>query len=824
MTTRGKMAGIILAVAATLTGAACAEESELTVANNGKNEAVVVVSPKAGLPEAKGTDGRLERGLDAKGKRNSEWLAAVDLVKYIGLMTGAKPQLAATREEIDAALKGSAPVFVVGEEALAAQPAFAARIRAKAKQNPVLRADAIGLLREGNRVYVAGNHDAAHYYAVSALLHKWGCRWYMPTDFGECIPEMPTLTLGTLDEVYAPPFEVRSYWISWLGSAEGAAEFGRRNFMTAGVGVPASHALDAFTKELILPGQTCLNIPISEESTAIHVAGKVAERYARGERFSLGMEDGIYSSDSPKDNELKALQYDKYFAGPSMTDCFMVFYNNVARILREQHPQSKAKIGFLAYSNITLPPVKVAKSEPALVAYLAPIDIDPIHGMDDPQSPPRQEYRDMMYKWAKVMDGRLIIYDYDQGMLVWRDLPNPSIQGVEQDITHYRKAGILGVSTESRNAIGTIFLNLHCRAQLLWNPDTQVDSILAEFYPKFYGSAAEPMSKYWTAIYDAWRDTIVTEHEHFAAPAIYTPELLAEMSRQLAAAEKLVKPLHSKKDPTVREKRILARMAFTRLSFTITDNYLAMIRAAAGECDYAKAVGIGEKGLAAREKMTDMSETFTTYKREGRRGTSENGPAWWPGEVQQYRDLQQYLTGPNGILIQKLPLEWAFRRDPNDLGLKEGWGPDAPDLAFWKKNGKTYSLDSRKDYPVTEWEVVRTDLYLQAQGVRHPDRQSYTGYGWYVAEVELTSAQTKDAVRLMFPGLFNECWLYVNGKEAAHRLNYNALWWQNDYRFEWDVDLSGRLQPGKNRLTLRIYNPHHFGGMFRRPFLYEAHQ
>jgi len=34
------------------------------------------------------------------------------------------------------------------------------------------------------------------------------------------------------------------------------------------------------------------------------------------------------------------------------------------------------------------------------------------------------------------------------------------------------------------------------------------------------------------------------------------------------------------------------------------------------------------------------------------------------------------------------------------------------------------------------------------------------------------------------------------------------------------VDLAGKLKPGKNLITLRINNPHHFGGMFRRPFLY----
>ncbi len=785
-------------------------ESELLISSNKVSKAVVVVSPEA------------KPG--PKSATRCEFQAANDLVKYIEMLSGAKPQLADTPESIDAALKDKVnPVLLVGSIAIQNNKGMESKLSGTAKKNPVLRADAIALQRQGNRIYLAGTNDESHYYAVSTLLQKWGCRWYMPTEFGECIPDTPTLTLGALDEAYAPPFEVRSYWISWCGDGTGAEEFKLRNFMTdRRVSVQSGHCLATYTKELIPPGKTCYNVPIADEETATHVAAKVADKYGKDERFSLGMEDGMYQSDSPKDKELMALQYDKYFMRPSMTDCFIAFYNNVARILREKYPQSNGKIGFLAYSNITLPPVKAEKSESSLVAYLAPIDIDPIHGMDDPQSPPRQEYRDMMYGWAKVMDGRVVIYDYDQGMLVWRDIPNPSLQGLEQDIRHYRKAGILGVDTESRNASGTIFINLYCRGQLLWNPDTKMDALLADFYPKFYGPAAESMAKYWNAIFEAWKNTIVTEHEYFVAPAIYTPELIGEMRKNLEAAEKAVIPLKAKSGiPTRNEKLYLDRMQFTRLSFSVTENYIAMVRAAGGDCDYAKAAVLGEKGLAAREGLTAMNNTFTTYQRKNSKsGMPETGPAWWPGEVQQYRDLQQYVDGSKGILIQKLPLEWAFHRDPKDLGLKDGWGLKAPELAFWKEKGANFTIDTRKDYPVTEWEMVRTDMYLQAQGIRNPDRQSYTGYGWYASEIELKPEQAKDAIRLMFPGLFNECWLYVNGKEAAHREKYNPIWWNNDYKFEWDVDLTGKLGSGKNLITLRIHNPHHFGGMFRRPFLY----
>ena len=768
--------------------------ADLVICDQGKSEAVVVVSPSAGEWEKK---------------------AAADLRRYVEMMSGATVGLADTAETIPTALAGKKPLLIVGQEALKADASLKERLAKAAKPNPVLRADAIVLKRDGNRVLLAGSNDESHYYAAAELLRRWGCRWYMQTDFGECIPAHARLTVGELDYAYGTPFEIRKYWLSWIGDTTGQAEFMHRNMMNTEA-VPSGHCLAQYTKD-IAPGGDVFKVPVSEPATAQHVARQLAAAYAKGGRIMLGMEDGRYSSDSPRDKELMNLQYDKYMMTPSMTDAFMAFYNGVADILMKQYPTSQAKIGFLAYSNMTLPPVRPTLAKKPLVAYLAPIDIDPIHGMDDPKSPPRQEYREIMYKWAKVMEGRLAIYDYDQGMLVWRDIPNPSIECIRQDVKHYREAGILGVDTESRGAVATTFINLYIRARLYWNPNEDVDALIAEFYPAFYGPAAEPMAAYWNAIFKAWKDSICTEHEYFVAPAIYTPELIDTLRKQLALAEEKVKPLAAKSNPTRNEKLLLERMRFTRLGFGIIENYLAMVRAAASEVDYRAGLAAGEKGLATREELTAMNGIFTTYKKIG-----ESGSAWWPGEVQQYRELLEYTEGKKGALLAKLPLEWAFRRDPGDAGVKEGWAGKKADLTYWNEKGKQYTLETRKDYPADKWEVLRTDLYIQAQGVRSPDSQSYTGHGWYQTVADLKGEQAGGSVHLMFPGLFNECWLYLNGAEVAHRDWKNPLWWLNDYRFEWDVDLTGKLKAGENVIALRIHNPHHFGGMFRRPFLYRA--
>ncbi len=766
---------------------------DLVIAQGGKTSAQIVVSPQAGIWEKR---------------------AATDLQKYIEMMSGAKPALADTREAIAQALHLKTPLVIVGQEAVRAQPSLQGALDKVKKKNPFVRADAIVVRRVGSQVLVAGSNDESHYFAASWLLQSWGCRWYMPTEFGECIPQRQVLGVGDLSFAYAPPFEIRHYWLSWNADQSGADEFRRRNFMTETSIAGMGHALGQYTKDLAPPGGTLFNVPFADPKTAEQVAAKIEPDYAKGvEGISLAIEDGSYETNSAQDKALTAGIADKYMMRPSLTDAMMVFYNDVARRLRLKHPESRTKLGAMAYTNVSIPPQRAFVPEPNLVMWLAPIDIDPIHGMDDANSPSRREYGAMMRRWAGLMQGRLAIYDYDQGMLVWRDLPAPSHLAFAQDVKHYRDAGILGIGTESRGATATTFLNLFLRGQLMWNPDADVNALLAEFYPKFYGPASAPMERYWSAIFNAWKSTLVTEHEYFVAPVIYTPELVAQLRLTLEDAEARMKEAEAKPGERPRDwKKFQERMRFTRGSFDVLSNYTAMVHAAATEGDYKAAVAWGEKGLAARAALGAMNPTFTSTK-------LESGTAWWPGEVEQYRELSQLSDGPKGTLIARAPLEWAFHRDEHDSGLAGGWAYEPVDLSFWKSNGGKYLPDARRDYPTSEWEMLRTDSYLQAQGVRHADRQSFTGYYWYRTDLNLTPAQANAKVHLMFPGLFNECWLYVNGSLVEHR-EQGAMWWLNDYKFEWDVDLSGKLKPGLNTLALRGFDPHHLGGLFRRPFLY----
>ena len=643
--------------------------------------------------------------------------AAADLRSYIKEMSGAELPLLHQVPRSGAAI-------LVGRAALSAEPMLAARLERVAKKNPLVQADAIAVLRRGSRLYVAGTNDESHYFAVSWLLQQWGCRWYLPTAFGEVVPEHEDLTVGALDHAYAPPFELRYYWLAWNADETGADAFQHRNFMSNARTAGPGQVLDTYTSDITPPGGSHFDVPFSALATAQHVASKIGADYAAGRNISLAIADGTYSS--PEDRSL-VTEFDPYMLRPSFTDAMLTFYNNVADLLRRKYPDSKAKLGGLAYSNVTLPPRLVKHLAPNFVMWMAPIDIDPNHAMDDPRSAPRQAYRAMLQQWARVTQGRLAIYDYDQSMLVWRDLPNPSHHVFARDVKEYRRLGLLGFGTESRGASATIFLNLFFRGQLMWNPDADTGRMLAEFYPAFYGPVAGPMAHYWTELFQAWAATEVTEHEYLVVPAIYTPALVQALRLHLEEAEAMLRQLRGTMGRN--ESLYAQRMEFTRLSFDIIAYYVAMTTAAARDVDFGTAVRAGEAALAARLGLAQMNPTFTTRVVGVVPETSQTGAAWFPGEVEQMRALAGLTDGTRGTLVTRLPLEWSFAVEKP---LPENWTYSDPEGA---EAGRNLSP------PAGEWRTVRTDVYLQGQGVQAVGGQGALGHYWYRSSVELAQAR-----------------------------------------------------------------------------------
>ncbi|MBM4082453.1 MAG: DUF4838 domain-containing protein, partial [Planctomycetes bacterium] len=142
-----------------------------------------------------------------------EW-AAQQVKTYLRKMSGADVSIVNTPEA------GAFPIRIVRDKALAEEQL---RIRC-----------------DGKEVALAGGGDRGVMYAAAAFVEEClGVRWFMPTDWGEVVPRSATIRVGQFDRAEQPDFPLR-----WIGSGDWAA-FNRLN-----AGLPVAEV------KVALPGHT----------------------------------------------------------------------------------------------------------------------------------------------------------------------------------------------------------------------------------------------------------------------------------------------------------------------------------------------------------------------------------------------------------------------------------------------------------------------------------------------------------------------------------------------------------------------------------------
>lgn len=139
-----------------------------------------------GAPWDPDTDEKLRRML-----RDS----AHDLAHYLGRMSSATIEIVTNLPAGEKRI----PVYIGGE----AQKVF----------GPVgiSKADKFGFRVVAGRKGVGLYGESAYgtSYAIYELLHRLGCRWYMPSELGECIPKLDVLAVPEMDEKRVPATEWR---------------------------------------------------------------------------------------------------------------------------------------------------------------------------------------------------------------------------------------------------------------------------------------------------------------------------------------------------------------------------------------------------------------------------------------------------------------------------------------------------------------------------------------------------------------------------------------------------------------------------------------
>ena len=196
---------------------------------------------------------------------------------------------------------------------------------------------------------------------------------------------------------------------------------------------------------------------------------------------------------------------DSIYGGPSGT--LIWFVNQVARRFPDK------TIATLAYQYTRKAPTSGIRPDSNVLIMLCPIEA----GREQPIATSTKEasFRKDMEDWSRIVNGernaaansQLFVWDYVvQFRNFWNPFPNLHV--LQPNLQYFRDNGVGMMFEQGSGSYNkTSWMDIRCYmiAKLLWNPDVDIDSIMADFYQGYYGDAGQ----YVTEIIDTMTAALV---------------------------------------------------------------------------------------------------------------------------------------------------------------------------------------------------------------------------------------------------------------------------------------------------------------------------
>jgi hypothetical protein len=492
--------------------------------------------------------------------------AASELQLYVSRMSGATLPIVSSVEprEIGSLIR----VGVHGGEAVGAW--------AGARPEP----DGFALETSGRTLFVVGGDERGTLYGAYALLETLGVRWFMPGDLGEDVPEQPTIALPDIDSRQSPAFRSVGGFI-WASAGNKAAQAWELR-MKARVGPAVSFGHNwsnilRLTKDNLArypqafaetggtrgkSSQLCSADPDVVRLT-VEAARAHFDRNPSAPLFSISPNDGYGFCE---DSRCRAVDARYGVVDGTLSDRLVDYANEVLAELAKTHPDKQ--VGILAYVQHTRPP-HAARPHPNYATLLTrmPWEFCHVHAIDDPACPANRRFAEYLEGWS-ALTRHVGVYDYYGHFFV--AAPWPIVHSIRRDLPYLHAHGVERFVSETQQHWATQGLNFYVAAKLAWDPKLDVDTLLKDYYERFYGKAAEPMRRYWERWERAMVMTAAEGDGGYEWLRMFTPALLEECGRYLAEAESLA--------AGDREK-VARRVAFARTGFGFTESYVRLIDA-----------------------------------------------------------------------------------------------------------------------------------------------------------------------------------------------------------------------------------------------------
>jgi len=708
------------------------------IVKDGKAEAVIVISQA----HEDGVRARSRRapGRDSAGFECSDPGAARVLVDWIEKISGARLQIAGQPSE-------GKPVIYVG--------AAATRAGLDLGDIDSPTNEGLRIVSDGKaNILIGGQNDTSTMKAVCRFLEELGCRFFMDNELGQVYPRQRTVTVGRLNITDKPGLMMRKIW----GSQWGGPSLWKVWNGDGGLQLSTGHSWSKYVdKDLFETHPEYFALRDGERQRGGWYCTSNPELrnvFARGVIESTDPNPSV----SPPDGtgycqcERCVAQDDPHSIEPSsgrvsVSNRYADFLDAVARLVAGEHPDRL--LSFYCYADYTQPPTLNLRLSSNLVAWIAPIRYSRYHRIGSPVSPSRRQLAEVIDGWAAAT-GRIAYRTYNFN-LAECVVPFSKLSVWKHDIPYLKAKGCIGINLESLVNWEIYGPHLYQSIRLAYDPGTDSDALMDDYFMKFYGPAAGPfMKQYWNSIDRAFADMKCESGSFFALHLVYTPEFLEKLAGLVSQAANAV----------AENAAYLARVEMTSEGLRNARQFM-LIREAMNQGDFATAKKVYDdlyaRNEAEYEKGYGNHYTLNYLKRFV--GTHVLAGA--------------EATAPPNKVLQVLPDRMKLAYDPEGDGAEQGY--------------------HKSDFDDSTWRQVATySTTLNAQGM--PDIKSVM---WYRTSMNVPRRRGGRLV-LFFTEVDGQAvTVYVNGIEVAS-LEKEAR------RKPFEFDVTEAVKPGRNTVAIRV--------------------
>jgi len=393
-----------------------------------------------------------------------------------------------------------------------------------------------------NRLHIIGADDDGLFFAVYTFLEKFcDVRWFWPGELGEIVPKLNTLFIPEIDLFEAPDFKSRN-------RGPGGPLWGKLDRISkqSELGVSKKHLEEVNLWEKrnrlggmkIWGGHECGNIVPPEKYGKDHIEyfalvdgrrdrdfenfdGKHGAQLCTTNPDLIPVFNAYFDDFFDKHSDYDALHVTPNDGGgfcqcekcrsldtgkrlkkkpdkPVITDRIYTFVNTLAQKLQKKHPGKY--LACMAYSWYVDPPERITIDDHVIPQYCLLSCY--LHWNKDK----KKEHYSIAKGWTDKAKN-VAIYEYFING-AWPDLPRIVYPKIAESLKYLFSIGIQLYQCQAGDGFAINGLNYYIASKLWWNVETDIGTLIDDFYQKAFGDAGKWVKQYYGRLQTAWQRAV----------------------------------------------------------------------------------------------------------------------------------------------------------------------------------------------------------------------------------------------------------------------------------------------------------------------------